>query len=498
MVESYFRELKKYSLSEIAQRLGENNLSKLRKALSGQMYVVEEKGQYSFGYVGVLVIGDYVFRCFPKYMPDVIDDELEDKFKRILKVIKKVVKETPKLDWGEEDNEDYNFLQLAIALIEDYYAYGLYTNSREYIEEDGDGETLWDETPIYNTPIYIRGSYIYDSVLTLDVDIDEADFVQDIHKIVLSECSQKLYERDLLDIFNIAPVFLTDKKIKDIGSPKYVINRLEKELSSQYVTQKQNIIRLLIKYIASEYTSGKSGVKGYLPHSYYGVELFWPVWEEVCRRVFDGDITRKIMDLPISEDYKQTPEYQHVKNKKLAEIIEKPLWIKESTDDSGVVRELKTDADTYKPDLICIYKSDSTADDNSMQDYVFAILDAKYYFFDIIPNEKTNPEKPDINAQFSSDGNHPGLEDITKQFLYQQAYKPFVNLQGYGTFFNAFLCPIDEETYRFGRVKFDLIQSMVSPDLKDIYIIRINADEVYRRFLAKKKIDNINEYLSLN
>lgn len=492
MAGSYFRELKKYSLTEIAQRLNENNLAKVRKALHNQEHVTEEKGAYSFNYVGVLVIDNYVFRCFPKYMDDVVDEELEEKFKRILKVIKKAVKESPKLNWGDSDSDDYNFLQLAITLIEDYFAYGLYTNVREYIENDGDGEVLWDETPIYNSPIYIKGSYIYDSVLTLDRDVDEADFVQDVHKIVLSECSKKLQDEDLLDIFNIPPVFISDKRIKDLGKAEYTISRLKQELSNQYVTQKQTVIKTLIKYIENEYLKSSSGVDGYLPHSYFGVELFWPVWEEVCKRVLDGDILRTISEIPLDSDFKASDEYETLKTTKISELIDKPVWIKNAADDGS---ELRTESDTYKPDLICIYKKNDSSLATDMTDYVFAILDAKYYYFDI--ESKEGEQEEYINAAFTSDGNHPGLEDITKQYIYQQAYKDFVSKQGYGIFINAFLCPIDKDTYRFGRVKFDLIQSMVSPDLKDIFIIRVNANEIFKLYLSKKKITDINSFLKI-
>lgn len=490
MVEAYFKELKKYSLSEIARRLNENNMSKLRKALKDQIYINEERGAYSFNYVGVMVVGNYVFRCFPKYIDDVIDDKLEEKFKLLLRVIKKAIKETPKLDLGNIDTDGYNFLRLAISIIEDYYAYGLYTNSREYIEEDGDGEVLWDETPLYNTPIYIKGSYIYDSVLTLDIDIDESDFVQDIHKVVLSECTKKLEDDDLIDLFNIPSAFLTDKRIKDVGAPDIIISRLYKELNNQFNSQKQSIIKNLIKYIENEYLNADIGVSGNIPHSYYGVELFWAVWEEVCKRVFDGDILRTLEEIPLNMEFKSTQEYRDNSARKLAELIDKPIWVKDDAE-GGETKELRAESDTYKPDLICIYKKDPASDDDSMSNYVFAILDAKYYYFDIESSDEGNY----INAKFTSDGNHPGLEDITKQYIYQQAYKKFVEVQEYGDFYNAFLCPIDGDTYKFGKVRFDLIQKMISPNLKDIFVIRVNAEEIFRAYLSKKKITDISRYL---
>ena len=488
MVESYFKELKKYSLSDIAKKLNEHNLSKLRNALKNQPYINEEKGMYSFNYVGVMVIDNYVFRCFPKYMKHEINDRLEDCFKRLLKVIKKAAKESPELDWGNVDANEYNFLPLAILIIEDYHAYGLYTNDYEYIEDDGDGETLWEETAIHNTPMYINGSYIYGSVLTLDVDIDEADFVQNIHKIVLSECTQKLQEQDLIDLFDISPVFLTDKRIKDIGTADYVISRLNNELKTQYNSQKQNIIKYLIKYIENEYLNADSGVSGYLKQAYYGVELFWAVWEEVCKQVFDGSINRTLSEIPLNSSFKASDKYKNNANKKLAELIDKPIWFKGEGE-----KELRAESDTYKPDLICIYKKDADSDDDDMGNFVFAIFDAKYYYFDI---EAANNEAS-INAKFTDDSKHPGLGDVTKQFIYQQAYKKFVDMQKYGDFYNAFLCPFDGDTYKFGKVKFDLIQKMTSQSLKDIFVIRVNADEIYQKYLSNRKITDINEYLKI-
>ena len=89
-------------------------------------------------------------------------------------------------------------------------------------------------------------------------------------------------------------------------------------------------------------------------------------------------------------------------------MIENPIWYIEGE---------KNKKDTYIIDLITIYE------DN------FLIFDAKYYDVEI--------SKKEINGQ-------PGIESITKQYMYQLTYKDFYKAHELNVF-NSFLFPIDGE-----------------------------------------------------
>ena len=150
--------------------------------------------------------------------------------------------------------------------------------------------------------------------------------------------------------------------------------------------------------------------------------------------------------MPLAQEYKDSDKYD--KKKSLAEIIEKPIWIKEYDVQDGQVIEVKppkkVNSRTYKPDAICIYKKDKNLSSNDMNNYTFVILDAKYYVFDMEDIEKDNNEEYKFDK-----GTHPGIEDITKQFMYQQAYNAFIQECGYGKVCNVFLSPTDKKTHRF-------------------------------------------------
>lgn len=493
MAHPYFKELKEYTLDEILIKVGKDDKDKKRveALLRNQNFITTKTDpdtgvkRYSFEYVGVIILGDFVFRIIPKYIsedtPD-FEQIIDAKFGKILKVIRKVLKKNiPQLDYGTFKETEYNFLQSAISLIEDYYFYGLYSNNIDFIEENGDSEVSWDETIAYVTPVHVNNFHIYDPVLTWDITNDETNLIREIHSVVLAECSDKLKKYGLLEILSVSPVNLTRKKLKELGEPEHIVEILRKELANQYATQKQLIIKMLINYIDNEYLKNVSrkGLSGSFSRSYYGVNLFWPIWEEICKIVLKGDVQRSIEDLPILPKYRKSKYYNINKGLKLIDIIKKPVWVKKCIEENGDFSEISVETDTYKPDAICIYKLDKDFSPDGDNNYSFAILDAKYYVFDIIKYDKST-------GKFT--GNHPGIEDITKQFMYQQAYKDLIKKLGYKKVHNAFLCPTDEKSCRFGKVQFDLIQSMQNRgNLKDIQVIKINADNIYDWFLANKK-----------
>lgn len=495
MNRNFFRESKPYTLAEIAQRLDENDVMKVKKALHNQKYVsANADGRYSFSYVGVLIASDYIFKCFPKYVPDAINEGLYDKFKTIMRVIKKLDKEPSELFWGINENQEaYSFLQLATSLLEDYYANSLYISHHEYIEEDGDGEVLWEETANEIMPLVKNKRFIYTSYFSLDVDVDESDFVQAIQRVILTECSRQLQERDILDILDLSAVHITNGTLRDFGEPEYIVSQLEKELLIQNVTRKQNVLRLLIAYIRAVYMDHDiNGLYHAASNTYYGTELFWPIWEQVCQSVFSSNLEKgvKIADLPLSNSYRASAPYMGEKDLSLLEIVEKPKWTKNRKYSAGIV----VPADSFKPDLICIYRADESTDETDMSNYTFSILDAKYYAFDM---EEYIASDGTRKTRFTADSTHPGLEDITKQLLYQEAYRDFISAQGYGNVRNLFLIPNDGDTFAFGKIEYDLIQTMVHPKLADIVVMKLDADKLYEEFLNDVRIRNVDRYLGL-
>lgn len=108
----------------------------------------------------------------------------------------------------------------------------------------------------------------------------------------------------------------------------------------------------------------------------------------------------------------------------------------------------------------------------TFHDNEFIILDAKYYKLKF--NENT------LSGQ-------PGLESITKQYLYELAYKEFINKYQFRGVKNAFLLPkYMGEIENVGIVKLEILSNLC---LEDIQIIMIPADKINKHYLNNKKIN---------
>ena len=147
------------------------------------------------------------------------------------------------------------------------------------------------------------------------------------------------------------------------------------------------------------------------------------------------------------------------KKKKLIDLIEKPLW-------TVTGKEAKN---TLIPDLISIFQNDGN--------YEFIIFDAKYY-----------------NAHLESGitpSGQPGIESITKQYLYQLAYQKFINDHKFSTVKNCFLLPTENDSIEDkGEAKLEMLENL---GLQNIQVRFIPAIMAYDLYLAERKmnIDNL-------
>ena len=108
--------------------------------------------------------------------------------------------------------------------------------------------------------------------------------------------------------------------------------------------------------------------------------------------------------------------YFSLRHEELINLIDKPQW---SGFDANGDSYIKTAQDTLIPDII------------SICDNKFIIFDAKYY------NLQMEADK-DLRGQ-------PGIESITKQYLYQLAYQDFICVHQFEAVRNCFLMPTDKD-----------------------------------------------------
>ena len=180
------------------------------------------------------------------------------------------------------------------------------------------------------------------------------------------------------------------------------------------------------------------------------------VWEKALAEVLDNQLehqVREIEALPIEQ--RELCEYG---DKRLIDLIEHPVWEL----GGGLGRVVK---DTLRPDTISLTRDS------------FLIYDAKYY--------TPRVGKGRISGQ-------PGLESITKQYLYHMAYKDFLEDFKITKVKNIFIMPEEHEESRgeasreLGKVTFDLLGQYTNTDVGAIYI---DADRVWRAYVAGQVLD---------
>ncbi|MDE6606255.1 MAG: LlaJI family restriction endonuclease [Lachnospiraceae bacterium] len=419
--------------------------------------------KYTFDFVGVVVLGEYVFKCYPKYISSTL--EPVQQLKQVLKVIQKYndKEQAVYLCNGEGDSSLFNRLSLSLYLLEDYFQHGIYRNQHEIIEKNGEGEILWDQTISQEFALVQDNIPYYLELQTGNIVDNETDYFKRLHECVLSQCSSDLKKSGILELFDIRDVGLTGSKIEDFGGIDYILYRLQKEIQIQFITKKQNILKAIYTYIANENANREE-----TQFSFYGTGNFNLVWEKVCAENFDSVLDMKLEKLPLGV----CSEYMDQRNKTLRNMIEKPIWHKNNPPISD------DNTETLRPDLICIYPVEEE------NEYCFGIFDAKYYCIDF----KQSKSGHKVTGQ-------PGVGDVSKQYLYQLAYDDFIIKQGYKYVQNMFLCPQEKGRSNYGYVEMKFLSTIGGKALENIAIVKLCAEEMYDLYLSNIQIKNMSKYI---
>lgn len=490
MGKGFFRELKHYTFLEIKKEIGttveetKRLISILKKYgivkavkaskpeyedLSNQDILITDVSEnhsdieYVFDFVGVVMLEEYIFKCYPKYISSTL--EPMQQLKKVLKVIKKYndKEQLIYLYNGEEKNRIINRLAISLYLLEDYFQHGIYTNQQAIIENNGEGEILWDKT-INETFALIQNNRPYYVELQSQSTVDnEMDYFRGLHECVLSYCLAELKKSGVLELFDISEIELTTSKIEDFGDVEYILYRLQGEIQTQFITRKQSLLKTIYTYIANEKVN-----KEEMNFSLYGTNSFNLVWEKVCAENFGSVLDKKLSELPLGV----SDEYESKRDKRLIDIVDKPVWHKNNPYISD------ENVDTLRPDLICIYQLDEK------DEYCFGIYDAKYYCIDF--KRQKNGYK--VTGQ-------PGVGDVTKQYLYQLSYDDFIEKQGYHYVQNMFFCPQEKAEPEYGYVEMKMFHTIGDKSLENIAVVKLCAEEMYDLYLTNGKVKNIEDYI---
>lgn len=403
---------------------------------------------YVFTFVGLIIIAGRILKIFPKYI--VSKEEPLKEFKQILKVIEKYnsKEQIIKIFNDNDQNKSYNILAVLLFLVNDFYENGLYTDYKDIIEENGQGEILWEKTVNETFAIFYNQKPFYTELKTKRVINNNDSYIKNLYECILTKASSELKQADILDLFDITPIELSTLEIDDFGDQNYILYRIEKELNQEFNTRKQLILKVMYTYIANEDSLNN------LEHlSMFGTNCFSLIWEKTCAVVMNNILNTKLsqLNLPVS----LSENYFIFKDLTLVNLIEKPYW---SECD-------KCASDTLIPDIITFCQK---GDKN-----YFVILDAKYY----CPSLKLN----------TLPKNQPGIESITKQYLYNLAYKKFAEEHKFHNTKNYFILPTENDFVKdLGYVELKMLNNI---GLNVIQNKLIPAHIVFEKYLTNSLYD---------
>lgn len=405
---------------------------------------------FVFVYVGVVVIGNRIIKVYPKYI--LAKHDPLDEMKQVIKVLGRYSHSTDQivnLYHGDGDERSFNMLAVILFLLDDYFEYGIYSNSEDLIEINGEGDILWNKTIDEGFAIVEGRRPYYIEMFTHRSVEDDLDYFTRLHECVLTECSRQLRDAGLEDLFDMPSVELTDEPRDSFGDLDYILDRLQAELNVQFNTRRQILLKTIYVYLSQDQKmmDDPKGVH------FFGTTAFNLVWEDVCAKVFNNQL-----DKPIGEVIEPVlPPYNP--GMRLIDIIEKPKWKAPGMPSPKEAKE------TLIPDIVTIYKDGDKK--------CFIILDAKYYLLQL---ETDKPLK----------GN-PGVGDVTKQYLYQLAYKDFISKHSIGDIKNCFLMPTEGDAIvNKGNVGMNMLSSL---GLEEVKIRFLPAHLVYEMYLSSKTID---------
>ncbi|WP_371297997.1 LlaJI family restriction endonuclease [Paraeggerthella sp.] len=240
----------------------------------------------------------------------------------------------------------------------------------------------------------------------------------------------------------------------DFGDMSALEWKLGRERDAQFVDWKIATLEILAKYLLSRENDAEEREIEAL-----GTNSFYHLWEEACKTALADKLDVKLgrLGIPLADDWEDEG------NNTLLNIIPHPKW--ERWNNGAYGKAVGTD--TLIPDTVSLV-------DNSGKK-VFCIYDAKYYV-------------PSLSGKMKK---QPGLESVTKQFLYQSAYRPFVEDHNFTAVVNAFLVPTcDDGPRKLARVSFPKVMGEVKPPFSNYIVMwALPAHKVFDAYLRGTRID---------
>lgn len=486
----FFRELRPYKFSELQDELhisDEEYMKTLIRAMKAYDIIRSAKSElkdyenlsdqdliftdgsntsdnvvYVFKFVGIVLLGNTVIKCYPKYIDSEDKTVIEDSLILALKALEKYntnKEQHISLYDGNDTDKTFNKLETGLFLLQDYFAHDLYSNQEEIIEINGEGEILFDRTVEQSMAIIQDDQPYYVELQTRRSLDNDSDYFRQLHKCILNECSKDLDKTGLLDIFGLSSVEFPESQLEDFGEKEYILSKITSELGNQFITHRVTLLKTLYTYVESEYGNDTN-----LNLDLLGTTSFNLVWEKACASIFGDVLDLKIKDLKKIGKLNKSINSSFNEELTILGLIEKVRW--------EINEKILETKETLEPDIISI-------DEKAKR---FFILDGKYYII-----------KQEDNRIFSQ----PGIQDVVKQFAYQKAYQTFTQEFAFTSIGNAFLIPqlyslnnrIKKDIYYEGTVQLDLMQFYAFKLLAPIQVLALSPKYVFDNYVFGKNCE---------
>ena len=257
-VEKFIKNLKAYGVLKSVKNTDDQ--LEMSDLVDDDVEITDETAEsgdclYVFTYVGVITCGSRVIKVYPKYLLSKKDDNVLDEMKQVVKVLERYSRSEEQIINvfnGDGENRSFNILAVILFLINDYYEYGIYTNSEDIIEVNGEGEILWGKTIDESFAMIEDNRPYYMELYTEKSVEDDMDYFKRLHECVLTECSRQLRDAQLDALFDMDVIELSEETLADFGDKEYVLERIIKELNLQFNTHRQILLKTLYAYVSQD------------------------------------------------------------------------------------------------------------------------------------------------------------------------------------------------------------------------------------------------------
>lgn len=435
--------------------------------------LIDSAVKYKFEFVGILIFQNVITYVYPKYLGEsdsILSAQPVKEMQQVMAVIEKYSREKSIQDFREvkffsdiDNHGEVNVLSVMLYLLEDYALNGEYEDIKEIIELNGTGQISWQKTVDKTYPIFSNNKPYYVELFTRNKISNNASFMKRLHAYVVTKCSKEMERTGLTAFFGLPIPDISSYEQANFGDTDFIINRIDEELTQVFEDRKINVLTAMKAYFkSSKIVAGDNKIQ------IMGTRSFNLIWEEVCTKVFYNQKGDSKLRHPNLNEIKPRIDYDIInKNFKqkpptLVEIIEQPIWKKYGKGNKGIPKR------SLVPDYLRFEKKKNS------RNYVFYILDAKYY----CPVWKNNSIK-----------DQPGVDDVVKQYLYHLAYQDILTKYNITEVKNYFLMPKRQTDPAVpGFVKLNSLKKL---GLGVIEIRMLAPEMMYEKYIN-------NEHLNLN